>query len=77
MYEKTDSDQTGRAQAAVNKLFKKTLALGGTITGEHGVGITKMDFLPLEIGEAEQNIMKGIKAVFDPQGILNPGKIFG
>ena len=76
MYEKSDLEQSRRAQVAVNTLFEKTLALGGSITGEHGVGITKMDFLPLEIGKTEQNIMKGIKSVFDPQGILNPGKIF-
>ena len=76
MYEKTDPDQSRRAHAAVDKLFEATLALGGTITGEHGVGITKMEFLPLEIGEAERAIMKGIKQVFDPHNILNPGKIF-
>ncbi len=76
MYEKADENQARKAKAAVDKLFAATLKLGGTITGEHGVGITKMEFLPLEIGGAEQALMKGIKSVFDPQNILNPGKIF-
>jgi glycolate oxidase len=76
MYDKTDADQAVRAQKAVDKLFADTLALGGTITGEHGVGLTKKDYLSWEIGDREQSIMKGIKAVFDPRQILNPGKIF-
>lgn len=76
MYDKKDPDQTRRAEQAVGDLFKATLSLGGTITGEHGVGITKMKYLPLEIGPRELEIMKGIKKVFDPDNILNPGKIF-
>jgi len=76
MYDKQDMDQARRAEKAVDDLFKATLALGGTITGEHGVGITKMKYLPREIGSIELEIMKGIKKVFDPDNILNPGKIF-
>ncbi|MCG8567859.1 MAG: FAD-binding protein [Desulfobacterales bacterium] len=76
MYEKSDEDQSRRAHKAVDQLFAETLRLGGTITGEHGVGITKMPYLALEIGETERRIMKGIKSVFDPDNILNPGKIF-
>ncbi len=76
MYDKQDPAQEKRAEQAVDDLFKATLALGGTITGEHGVGITKMKYLPLEIGIQELEIMKGIKKVFDPENILNPGKIF-
>lgn len=76
MYNKTDSDQNRRAHAAVDELFDTTLKLGGTITGEHGVGITKMKYLPMEIGARELGLMKGIKQVFDPLNILNPGKIF-
>jgi len=76
MYDKKDKDQAKRAEQAVDELFDATLKLGGTITGEHGVGITKMKYLPREIGPLELEIMKGIKKVFDPDNILNPGKIF-
>ena len=76
MYDKTDPHQSEKAHKAVDELFDATLKLGGSITGEHGVGITKMEFLPREIGPREIDLMKGIKAVFDPQNILNPGKIF-
>ncbi len=76
MYNKADESEFIRAQKAVDTLFKATLDLGGTITGEHGVGITKMKYLPLEIGMTQIELMKGIKKVFDPLNILNPGKIF-
>ena len=76
MYDKRDADQAQRAEKAVDELFAATLDLGGTITGEHGVGITKMKYLPREIRSTELALMKGIKKVFDPENILNPGKIF-
>jgi glycolate oxidase len=76
MYDKNDKSQAKRAEKAVDDLFKATLELGGTITGEHGVGITKMKYLSYEIGKRELEIMKKIKKVFDPDSILNPGKIF-
>ncbi len=62
--------------AAVEALFDFTLELGGTISGEHGVGITKAPYLSKEIGSVELDLMKRIKDLFDPRGILNPGKIF-
>ncbi|MBC8442532.1 MAG: FAD-binding protein [Deltaproteobacteria bacterium] len=76
MYNKTDKNESERAEKAVDELFNATLSLGGTITGEHGVGMTKLKYLPLEIGATQIELMKGIKKVFDPQNILNPGKIF-
>ncbi|MCG8633786.1 MAG: FAD-binding protein [Desulfobacterales bacterium] len=76
MYNKQDAVQAEKAHKAVDELFDVTLKLGGTITGEHGVGITKMAYLPKEIGALELDLMKGIKQVFDPGNILNPGKIF-
>ncbi len=76
MYDKADETQAAQARKALDKLFAQTLALGGTITGEHGVGLTKKAYLSWEIGDREQSIMKQIKAVFDPRQILNPGKIF-
>ncbi len=76
MYDKQNPSQAKQAQKAVDQLFEATLELGGTITGEHGVGLTKMAYLSLEIGPVELDLMKKIKAVFDPRQILNPGKIF-
>ncbi len=76
MYDKSDENQNLRAKKAVGELFEAALSLGGTITGEHGIGITKMKYLPKEIGSTQISLMKGIKKVFDPNGILNPGKIF-
>jgi FAD/FMN-containing dehydrogenase len=49
--------------------------LGGTLTGEHGIGIAKRDMLPFEIGEVAIEIIKTIKKAFDPPNILNPGKV--
>ena len=51
-------------------------SLGGTITGEHGVGLAKKPFLPGQIGEIGIEIMRQVKYSFDPKGILNPGKVF-
>ncbi len=76
MYDSRNETERQKAKQAVEALFAHTLALGGTITGEHGVGTTKMTYLPGEIGPTEIELMKQIKQVFDPGGILNPGKIF-
>ncbi len=64
-----------RSLRAVDKIMEQTLSLGGTISGEHGTGITKRPYLSMELGEDALNLMKGIKNVFDPKGILNPGKL--
>lgn len=76
MLDKNDPDELNRAEKAVEILFDHTLSLGGTISGEHGVGITKAPYLEKEIGAIEIQLMKKIKRVFDPSGVLNPGKIF-
>ena len=65
-----------RAFAAFEDVVCAALALGGTITGEHGVGTLKLPYLAQQIGEAERALMKRIKAAFDPRGILNPGKAY-
>ncbi len=67
--------QEERAEAAAQALMEEALALGGTITGEHGVGLAKKRFLPLEMGEERMELMRRIKGVFDPKGLLNPGKV--
>lgn len=60
--------------AAADELFRETLKMGGTLTGEHGVGLLKRRWLALETGPVTEEIHHGIKRVFDPLGILNPGK---
>jgi glycolate oxidase len=50
--------------------------LGGTISGEHGIGLVQRPYLGLAVGEVQLQLMRGIKQVFDPHGIMNPGKIF-
>jgi glycolate oxidase len=77
MLDKGDKEALNKAEAAVEALFRHTVALGGTLSGEHGVGITKASYLDIELGGSELALMKRIKVAFDPHGILNPGKIFG
>jgi glycolate oxidase len=72
----TDPDETRRAGEAVEEVFRKTVEVGGTISGEHGIGIAKAPFLEMEVGPVGVSVMKRLKECFDPNGILNPGKIF-
>ncbi len=58
------------------RIYRLSLALGGTITGEHGIGATRVRYLPLALDEAQIELQRGIRDVFDPNHILNPGKIF-
>ena len=76
MLDKNNKDELKKAEDAIEAVFDHTLELGGTISGEHGVGITKAPYMAKEIGHVEIDLMKKIKKVFDPKGILNPGKIF-
>jgi D-lactate dehydrogenase (cytochrome) len=64
------------AEALNHKLVSRALALGGTCTGEHGIGLHKMDFLVTEAGEGAVNMMRTLKQALDPHNIMNPGKIF-
>ena len=61
---------------AISELFQEVIALGGTISGEHGIGLVQKPYMPLAFNEVQLNLMRSIKNVFDPKGILNPGKIF-
>ncbi len=65
-----------RARAAVKEIFAATLELGGTLSGEHGIGITKSPYISMELGDMGLEVMKRIKKAFDPNNIMNPGKIF-
>ena len=76
MVDRSREEEFKKAQALVGEIFTLTLALGGTISGEHGIGITKAPYLGMEIKRTEMDLMKGIKKVFDPKNLLNPGKIF-
>ncbi|MFA5845359.1 MAG: FAD-linked oxidase C-terminal domain-containing protein [Thermodesulfovibrionales bacterium] len=76
MVDRNDAERYRQAEALVKEIFNMTLDLGGTISGEHGVGITKASYIGMEIKKHELELMKGIKNIFDPKGILNPGKIF-
>lgn len=71
-----DKDEVQRVEAAFEEIFEAAIRLGGTITGEHGVGSVKAPYLEWKVGEAGIEMMKGVKAAFDPHGLLNPGKIF-
>jgi glycolate oxidase len=62
--------------ALTEEIYHLALSLGGTITGEHGIGATRRGYLALAVGEAQIELMRGIKNTFDPNHILNPGKIF-
>ena len=75
MIKDTPEDYT-RAHKAVEEIFSETIRLGGTLSGEHGIGTSKAPFLSMELSTEVIETMKSIKRVFDPNNILNPGKIF-
>jgi glycolate oxidase len=75
VFDAQDPEQARRAQAAFDKIMEIGLELGGTITGEHGVGVLKRDWLAEEIGPVALSVHQAIKAALDPQGLLNPGKV--
>lgn len=75
MLDKKDETQLRKAEKAIDTIFDYTIGMGGTLSGEHGVGITKSKYLHKETGNTEIELMKRIKSSFDPNNILNPGKI--
>ncbi len=74
VFDKRDKDEYKRVQTVCEELIPEALALGGTLSGEHGIGIAKAPFLRLELDPVALQITQGIKNCFDPKGILNPGK---
>lgn len=76
MVDKRNEPEYRRALEAVEEIFRKTVELGGTISGEHGVGLTKLPYVGLEMKPETVRLSQGIKTLFDPKGILNPGKMF-
>jgi glycolate oxidase len=71
-----DKEEMSRVENAFEEIFHKAIELGGTITGEHGVGAMKLPYLHLKVGEAGIDIMRNIKLAIDPNNIMNPGKMF-
>ncbi|MBK5459017.1 MULTISPECIES: FAD-binding oxidoreductase [unclassified Peribacillus] len=74
--DKTDKEEMSRVELAVADIFMAAIELGGTLSGEHGIGMMKAPFMEMELGAAGLDIMKRIKEVWDPNNIMNPGKIF-
>lgn len=72
----SDADWNTRIVEGIGEIFKLGVSLGGTLSGEHGIGIAKRPYMSLAMAEANLEVMRGIKKAFDPKGILNPGKIF-
>ncbi|MBP8098555.1 MAG: FAD-binding protein [Arenimonas sp.] len=75
LYEPADADASRRANAALAEVFEVTLALGGQLSGEHGIGLAKRDFMSMALDPPTLATMRAIKRNFDPDGILNPGKL--
>ncbi|WP_329616011.1 FAD-binding protein [Streptomyces brevispora] len=75
-FDHTDADESRRARESFDEIMALGLELGGTITGEHGVGVLKKEWLARELGEVSVELHRGIKQAFDPLGLLNPGKVF-
>jgi len=76
LFDEKTPGQMGKVQAAVRELFTKVIEMKGTLSGEHGVGVTKAPFIEMEISRPVLELMARLKKAFDPNGILNPGKIF-
>ncbi|MFN3715235.1 MAG: FAD-binding oxidoreductase, partial [Thiobacillus sp.] len=71
-----DADEMARAHDALDAIMSRVLELGGTLSGEHGIGTEKRRFVPREIDAPTLALMRAIKQQFDPRGLLNPGKLF-
>ncbi len=75
LYDKNNREEEERAERAVDDVFEIALKYSGSITGEHGVGLTKKKFLRSQFGEVGYELLKGIKRLFDPKNLFNPGKV--
>jgi len=74
MYDPSDAGQVERVTAAVDEIFRLTCELGGTLTGEHGIGLSKAPYMELEHDPVSLDVMRSIKRQFDPNNILTPVK---
>jgi glycolate oxidase len=71
----SDEDWQTKLKNGIKEIFELTVRLGGTLSGEHGIGFVQKEFMSLKYSDVHFNLMRGIKAAFDPNGILNPGKM--
>jgi glycolate oxidase len=71
-----NKEEMHRVEEAFKEIFDEAIRLGGTITGEHGIGVAKKSFLPMFAGDAQMRVMRELRRALDPNGILNPGKMF-
>ena len=74
--DQSEEDWKTKVPEGIRELFRLTVKLGGTISGEHGIGYVQKPYIDIAISEKQLDLMRGIKKVFDPNGILNPDKIF-
>jgi glycolate oxidase len=72
----SDDDWNNKLKEGIREVFELTVSLGGTLSGEHGIGLVQREFMSVKYPEVHLNLMRNIKKAFDPSGILNPGKIF-
>jgi glycolate oxidase len=72
----SDDDWNNKLKDGIREIFKLAVSLGGTLSGEHGIGLVQKDFMPIKYTPVHFEIWRGIKHVFDKNYILNPGKIF-
>ena len=75
VWDRGDAEAEERVQAACEELYRAAIAMGGTVTGEHGIGAARRDFLELQRGADAVAVMRSIKTALDPLNILNPGKV--
>ncbi len=75
IFDGRNEEEKLRAEKAAEELFQLAIGLGGTLTGEHGIGLAKAPFMPLEHSPVAMRVMRGVKQFFDPNNILNPGKM--
>ena len=76
MHDAANADERNRAETARERILSLSLSLGGTLSGEHGVGLSKLPFIDRQLSPVERGLMARIKAAFDPCGIMNPGKAY-
>ena len=75
LFDRQDAEELERVEKASKEIMSLCVAVGGTITGEHGVGVDKRDYMPLVHNEVELEMLRQARWVFDPDGNLNPGKV--